>query len=376
MVEGREALVACCWYLRRLAPGGEALAHVLGARDPRQRRVALLARGRGAVPARGLGFAVEESPGALPTDGKPEPFRRLVLTGLDEREARDFVGEALDEYRAFATSAGDDEGGDEGVPHWTWDEDGGMWCRGRSRRRRPLDTLFLPDDAAALVADFRHFCSPASLRRYAGLHVAPTRVYMLHGMPGSGKSSLVHCVASDMRYGVAHMTFGPGLADADVRAALASLPPRCLLCVEDVDCLFAEGRKMAPGVAGGVTFAGLLAALDGCAGPDGGGVGVFLTTNRLGALDAALRRRVDYVLPFGPATAAQARRMFECFFPARAGAFDEFWARVRHLEFSMSTLQKHLLKCLHDGDPLRRLDRFEALASCAAERDDVGWMYS
>lgn len=380
VVEGREALVACCWYLHRLQPGGDALVHVLNARDARQRKVALLARApAGAAPQRDIQYSVEEAPGALATDGRPEVFRRLVLRGPSARALQEFVGEALDAYRAFATSCptGDDDGDDggEGVASWSWDEEDGMWCRGPDRRRRPLGTLFLPDAAAALVDDFRGFCSPASLRHYARLHVSPTRVYMLHGMPGSGKSSLVHCIASEMGYGVAQMTFGPGLADADVRAALAGLPPRCLLCIEDIDCLFAEGRKMAPGAAGGVTFAGLLAALDACAGPEGGGVGVFLTTNRLCALDAALRRRVDYVLPFGAATGAQARRMFEEFFPGADG-FDRFWARVRHLDFSMSTLQKHLLRSLRDGDPMRRLEDFEALASCASSRDDVGTLYS
>lgn len=374
-VESKDSytFAACCWFLHRLDPASEALACVQNARDHSRRVVLLSNAAASSVWYHNclVDYSVETT-APLSTDGKPEPFRKLRL-----RSSRvvvvTLIAEALDEYRKHVGSRGYGEA--DGVPYWTWDEDTGMWCKSKSKRPRPLHTVFLPSEADKLVSDFKHFSSEDSLEKYRELHVAPTRVYMLHGQPGAGKSTLIHCIASDMKYGVATMTFGPGIADADLMAALSSLPPKCLLCIEDIDCLFAEGRRVASG--NHITFGGLLGALDNCGGfEEGAGTGVFLTTNRLCVLDPALKRRIDYVLQFGPATKAQAQRMFTHFFPYST-AFEQFWQRVHGRQFSMCVLQKYLLKCMQTGDPLADFEQFESLINVAgADPVDVGHMYA
>lgn len=401
MVESRDSwtFAACCWYLDSLASAGPATTPVLlsvsNARDRATRRVSCLAvpvkESRTAVWVRQDGmlqsfsFWVVTSE-ALSTDGRPEPYRRLHIRGScgGREEVLTLVNDALNAYRVHCSGGGGDHDGEEGaVPQWTWDEDTESWCRGRTRRARSMATLFLPPGADDLVEDFRDFCSPESSARYRDLHVAPTRVYMLHGIPGSGKSSLVHCVASETGRGIASLSFSPSTTDADVRAALATLPPRCLLCVEDVDCLFSDFRKTSSAAAG-ITFAGLLAALDGCCAEDGSGTGIFLTTNRLCALDAALRRRVDYVAEFGAATKTQCRALFQWYFPDRSassgtgGLFEEFWAAAGcgSKRFSMSALQKYLLKALRrGGDPVADVRRFDDLVACAALDSSAATLY-
>lgn len=368
VVESREGytFAACCWYLHRLDPTSEALVTVLGARERRQaRKVLLLAQSdSSSVWFRNqlLDYSVETS-GPLPTDGRPEPFRRLRLRGR-RAVVRALIDEALDAYRAHVTAGTD---GADGVACWSWDDDAGCWSRGRTRRTRPLTSLFLPPAAHALVDDFRHFCSEDTAARYRALHVAPTRVYMLHGVPGAGKSSLVHCVASETGVGIATLTFSPGTTDADVRAALACVPPRCVLCIEDVDCLFAERKS-----SGAFTFAGLLGALD-AAGDGGGGepLAVFLTTNRLASLDAALRRRIDYVLEFRHAAREQVAALFAQYFPG--ADFAPVWAMARGARASMSVWQKFLLHVLARGGAAAACaDDFHALAGVAATADSPG----
>jgi hypothetical protein len=373
LVESRDsfAFAAACWFLHRLDPGAEAVLNVMNSRDPHTRRLVLLSHAASSTVwyrNAQLDYGVETSE-PLSAETRPEPFRRLRL-----RATRDlitaFVTEALDLYRKHVTTRWSSDG--DGVPYWSWDAETGMWSRGKDRRPRPLSTLFLPADAERLVADFKAFCSDESLARYRSLHVAPTRVYMLHGCPGSGKSSLIHCVASDTKHGVAVMTFSPGTTDDDLRHALSSLPPRCLLSIEDVDGLFVDGRRMVPGL----TFAGLLAALDNAGLEEGAGTGIFLTTNALCTLDPALRRRVDMIQEFGFATKAQAQRLFSHFFP-HSGVFEQLWQRLYGRQFAMSVLQKYLLKALQSGDPLKDFDQFDLLAQCAAgdHKTDVGHVY-
>lgn len=374
-LESRDAFpfAACCWYLHTLDPVSEAMVTVLNSRDAFGRRVVLSTQARASsvwYQSTLLDYGVQVSE-PLATDGKPEPFRCLSIRG-PRCAVIAFVNEALDMYRLHVMSRGG-SCDDDGVTYWSWYDD--MWCRGKTKRPRPLDTMFLTPDAEHMVADFRAFCSETSLERYRQLHIAPTRVYMLHGLYGSGKSSLVHCVASDMKYGVACMTFTSSTTDSDLRAALSTLPPRCVLCLEDVDSLFVDRR--ATSHAAGITFSGLLAALDNCGCLDeGAGTGVFLTTNRLCALDPALRRRIDYVLEFGHATKNQAQRMFATFFP-HSTAFEQLWQRLHGRKFAMSVLQKYLIKALQTGDPLKEFEQFEVLLECAAPSAlDSGHMYA
>lgn len=364
-VESRDTFTfaACCALLARLDPKTpELLAHVTSARDP-DCLVTCLAVS--ATPQHvlhgnaGVVYYVKKS-APLPTDTKPEACRRLVLGATSRDTLTDFVYTALDAHRKLVTERRASGRVGSGIATYAWDEDAGGWVRGKPRACRPLTTLYLPADAEKdVLSDVRGFYADAGTLAEK-LHVAPVRTYLLHGTPGSGKTSLVHCLASELGHGLAMLTFRPGMTDADVAAALARMPPRCLLLVEDIDCAFA-GRTARNH---GVSFASVLAALDG-AWTDAPQA-VFLTTNHLADLDPALRRRVDHVLEFGPATRQQARRLVEAFCPGTSSLndFEALWHVCAGS--SMSVLQKYLVKVRQDPRYTDRLDVLRDLAQCAA----------
>jgi chaperone BCS1 len=221
-----------------------------------------------------------------------------------------------------------------------------------------LGTLYFSDSQHSELRDsVRAFY--AQTPRLAGLHVSTVRTYLLHGTPGSGKTSLVHCLASEMGYGLATLAFGPGMTDADVAAALNRVPPRCLVLIEDIDCAF-SGRSATEH---GVTFSSLLSALDGAwtEQPQA----IFLTTNHAAQLDAALRRRVDYVMRFGPATRPQVERMVGAFFdqPQTPEDIEKVWDTCKGA--SMSVVQKYLVKVMDADSCACRLDVLRELVECA-----------
>lgn len=367
-VESKEAFAfaACCATLAGLDPDSPSLlATTHNARDPDCRVVCLTLADEPrtvAWPAarrdRLVTYLVDTVSTPLPTDGKPEAFRRLRLRAQDRSELVDFMYHALKAHRTDIVAGRAGSHGD-GVAQYSWDEDAQCWTRGRARSHRPLRTLYLPFGVAEDVHDdaTAFFGKSADL---AALHVSPVRTYLLHGTPGSGKSSLVHCMASEMGYGVATLTFAPGMADADICAALARMPARCFLVVEDIDCAFAGRAAKNHGVA----FGTILTALDG--GMTEAPLAVFMTTNRLAELDPALRRRIDYVREFKPATQAQARALFGAFFPAGSDAeFQAVWAVAQGS--AMSVLQKYLVKARQaSGGVLARLDMLRSLVECAA----------
>jgi len=358
VVESRDAFVfvACCSYLDHVGAGSEYAVLALRPRDP---DVCLfwLARGQGSVTFEGhdIRYRIETSADPVATDSKPEKYRELILEGPKD-VLMNVVSLALKRHRERVTAP---RGlcGHAGVMRYTWDDGSQCWDGGKLIPKRPLSTLFLPDGLAHnLVDDVRDFVRPETRDRYAELHVTPVRVYMLHGHSGSGKTSCIHCVASDMGYNLAVFNFQPHSTDDDLRAALRSLPPRSFLCLEDVDCAFDHRSTKGHHI----NFASILAALDGMYSAEP--LMVFLTTNCMDALDVALKRRIDYSVSFGPASRTQCKRMFGAFYPA-SKAFDIVWDTVKHHTFSTSVFQKYLVRSLPRQDPIGSLDAFVDLVS-------------
>src|SRR5260370_20205053 len=144
------------------------------------------------------------------------------------------------------------------------------------------------------------------------------------------------------------MLSDPDMNDNRINELLAKVPDRSILLLEDIDCAFIK-RKRASGKEGGLTFSGLLNALDGVASPEGRVI--VMTTNHMERLDPALIRpgRADVKLYFGNATADQARRLFERFFADHARFAEDFAEQIEDRKHSMATLQDFLM--LHRKNP-------------------------
>lgn len=363
---------ACCAYLDTLAPTHPATVMAI---RPRELDFSLfcMARDEGSVAF--MGSAVHyriESSAALATDAKPEPFRQLHLTTHDERSVLlDLVRVAVEHHRMRVTAPRGQPGA--GVMRYVWDDEAQCWDSGKMITHRPMATMHLPSGVGEeALCDLEAYLRPDTLDRYAAMHVAPVRVYMLYGLAGGGKTTLVHCLASETGNNLAILNFGHHTTDHDVATALRNLPPRCFLCIEDIDCLFEHRTNKNHGV----SFASLLAALDGAHDSlSGAPLTVFMTTNAIDHLDQALRRRVDYAIEFTHATKQQCKRMFSAFHPNHAG-FEGVWAHVSRYKFSTSVMQKFLVRSLWCGDPVSCLEGFDALIQCTYGTDAaLGGMY-
>ena len=104
------------------------------------------------------------------------------------------------------------------------------------------------------------------------------------------------------------------LNDDDLAELLRNAPARAMLLLEDVDAIFVERAAATDARGGGVSFSGLLNALDGAASAEG--CVLVMTTNHKDRLDEALIRpgRCDVHVHVQNASKDQARRMFLRFF--------------------------------------------------------------
>jgi chaperone BCS1 len=188
---------------------------------------------------------------------------------------------------------------------------------GNPRRKRPLDSVIL--DAGVkerIVDDVKDFLASSSWYNDRGIPYR--RGYLLHGPPGTGKSSFIQALAGELDYDIAVLNLSErGLTDDRLNHLLTVIPSRTLVLLEDVDAAFSSRRLQsdADGYRGAnVTFSGLLNALDGVASAEERVI--FLTTNHAERLDEALVRpgRVDMFVRLGEATRYQVGLLWDRFY--------------------------------------------------------------
>ncbi|KAF5381751.1 hypothetical protein D9615_005443 [Tricholomella constricta] len=283
----------------------------------------------------------------------PDPFLHRGMYGDKENTlyisilTRDhnILTELLQEARQFYMA-----GQEHNMCIYVSDSTGSHWNHVACRAKRSMRSIVLdPGVKDILLEDARDFLRSKSW--YAERGIPFRRGYLLYGAPGSGKTSMIHCMAGELGLDVYIISLSrAGLDDASLSELVNALPERCVAIMEDIDAAFthgvsrenpsesgeedAEAKKANPGgqtVAAPTTttsklsLSGLLNALDGVGAQEGRIL--FATTNKYSALDPALCRpgRMDLHIEFKNASKYQARELFNRFYlptPSAEGAED------------------------------------------------------
>ncbi|KAI0285186.1 P-loop containing nucleoside triphosphate hydrolase protein [Russula brevipes] len=241
-------------------------------------------------------------------------FKRLVL---DAR--RGYEKEVEDRVHIFMA--------DKTYACWRW------IC---ARQKRPMSSIILePAVKEMLLADCRDFLRSEDW--YAERGIPFRRGYLLHGVPRSGKTSLVYSLAGELGldiYGVSLSS--KGMNDNTMMVLMRSVPSRCIVLLEDLDAAFTRDINQgststcastlpvdttAEAGRGSTLSQGVfLKSLDWIA--TGEGRLLFATTNHIERVDPALTGpgRMDVWVNFTNATKWQAESIFKSFFPSTPAA--------------------------------------------------------
>ncbi|KAF8695643.1 P-loop containing nucleoside triphosphate hydrolase protein, partial [Rhizoctonia solani] len=243
----------------------------------------------------------------------------------------------------------------------------GNWRRLSSKPHRDFGSVVLePEVKRQLLEDANEFLG--NERWYADRGIPYRRGYLLYGTPGSGKSSSIHALASELRLDIYIVPLSLKTIDDSVLADLISnTPDRCILLYEDIDAAFID-RSTAPPVQAtnhrgesveksGVTLSGLLNTIDGVQAQEGRLL--FATTNHPERLDPALSRpgRMDVKIEYSHATRWQAEQLFRLFYPAEPNSekeimdnyAKEYADTIPPGKFSVAHLQGYLMR--YKGQP-------------------------
>ncbi|KAF8969838.1 BCS1 N terminal-domain-containing protein [Flammula alnicola] len=235
------------------------------------------------------------------------PWETVTLTTLSRD--RKLFPELLSEARDLAMR------GQEGklVIHTAW---GIEWRPfGQPRLKRPLQSVVLaPGVAETIDNDVKSFLDRRQW--YADRGIPYRRGYLLHGPPGSGKTSFIQALAGSLSYDICVLNLSErGLADDKLFHLLSNAPERSFVLIEDIDAAFNKRVQTSEdGYQSSVTFSGFLNALDGVA--SGEERIIFMTTNHVERLDPALIRpgRVDLIEKIDDASPEQASILFNRFY--------------------------------------------------------------
>lgn len=242
----------------------------------------------------------------------PETLILSIWWSTDSQPLKDFMADAL---KTMLEDNGDGKVDIYVKNHWL-----PVWSKAISKERRDRETVVLDGKMADYVVDdLNHFFSKKTADWYHNAGIPYRRGYLLYGPPGCGKTSFAQVLAGELGLDVCLMNLSNhDMQDDDLAELLRNAPPKAMLLLEDVDAIFVERASGSSKKGGGVSFSGLLNALDGAAAQEG--CVIVLTTNHKEKLDEALIRpgRCDVHVQITKASKDQAKRMFNRFFAKEA----------------------------------------------------------
>jgi chaperone BCS1 len=220
------------------------------------------------------------------------------------------------------------------------------WERCMSRPPRDMATVVLDGEQKQLILDdMKEYLHPRTKKWYSNRGIPYRRGYLLHGPPGTGKTSICFALAGllHLRIYVASLN-SKKMTEDGLASLFRNLPSRCIVLLEDIDAAglatsrgddptTAKKKKEAeaeesksdgktPPVPGadtssvdkGVSLSGFLNIIDGVASSEGRIL--VMTTNHIEKLDAALLRpgRVDLTIHFGRADRNVLKGLFKAIY--------------------------------------------------------------
>jgi mitochondrial chaperone BCS1 len=231
------------------------------------------------------------------------------------------------------------------------------WVRCMSRPPRPMSTVVLDEAQKQMILDdMKDYLHPRTKKWYANRGIPYRRGYLLHGQPGTGKTSLCFALAGllHLKIYVASLN-SRGMTDDSLASIFLDLPSRCIVLLEDIDAAGLAVKRQndtqaekkernreedksvevssttAPvntdnvAINKGISLSGFLNVIDGVASSEGRIL--VMTTNHIEKLDSALLRpgRVDLTIRFGYANFAMIKGLFMAIYSTlEADALDKY----------------------------------------------------
>src|SRR5271154_2536526 len=264
---------------------------------------------------------------------------------------------------------------DESVPIWMYDKRNGNWIHRSSLFKRKMNTVYLSKKIKdELITNLKQFYEEKD--DYLKYGIPYKQVYLLHGHPGTGKTSMIFAAAALHNKSISILSLDREMTDSIFANAISRLNDSTVLLLEDIDSVVGREKTAQCGDSL-ITFSSLINFLDGVGRKEG--LVVFITANSIDMMNDIFLRcgRIDYKIEVKPPGKEQIREMFVMYLPEQVYKFEEFYKHVNNerrsseSKITIAVLQSFLFKYRKCANILQKMHDFEELvASYTHEKYD------
>jgi chaperone BCS1 len=235
------------------------------------------------------------------------------------------IGRSQQQFLELLFEITPDEETDNVTDICKWDTSNHHWNKQGEQAARKFDSVIIPQETKDAI--MHHLDTFLEERDWYIDNGIPYRTgIILHGVPGSGKTSLVRGICERLKNPLYVISLN-ALTDTTLEEAFGELPRNSVVLMEDIDTYSVTNERGDDGsggetksdhlmeAMGGLTLSGLLNAIDGIIASDGRIL--IATTNHLEKLDEALVRkgRFNLTVEIGYLTEPCFRQFFANFYP-------------------------------------------------------------
>jgi len=233
-----------------------------------------------------------------------------------------------------------------------YESDGRYWNNMLKVEKRSLDSVILKGNNKEKILN--HITSFKDKKETYVKNGIPYKTGIaLHGPPGTGKSSIIKAIASDLNRDLYIININE-VSDSGLKNLLSSVDPQSIIAIEDIDSVNSALNRNDDKPSknkGSIEFnklslTGLLNVLDGISSPSD--IITIITTNHIDKLDPALLRpgRVDLSIELSEITDVEIKSYIARFFPKNDTSMYKF---------------KDIIPCQLQNKVLQFIDDFNGL---------------
>jgi chaperone BCS1 len=217
----------------------------------------------------------------------------------------------------------------------------GYWNKSTQIRAQDLEHIFIPqcvkDSIIKSIESFQN-----SAERYHNFGRAHKLCYLLTGVAGSGKSSLIKAIAKRYNRPLFVITFSKRMDDDDLNDVFSNITSGSIILLEDIDAFFIDRETKDINV----SFSAFINILDGALSPSNNTL-MFMTANNPERMDSAMIRpgRVDKIIRFELPKRPEIKDAFMAMTTdPDVSKFDTFYDFIRSNQLCMAAIVDYLFR--------------------------------